>query len=218
MRERHPHDRFDNARTHSKRVGAHRAAGALPRRHWGWLVAVLAVVVLVLGGIVYIAVQNGKIDFTAPTSSSTAQPSEEPSDGASDNPDDGGTDENGGDTGESQAPPSETPTTGAVDKTASIYVLNGTTTTGLSAGASTRLNQAGWTQQINVGNAKSKSIRQSVVYYHDDAGESAARGVAAALGIQTVTKSQEYAKNNAGGPAPANQVVAVLGTDYSASR
>ncbi|MFZ4842602.1 LytR C-terminal domain-containing protein [Mycetocola saprophilus] len=214
MRERHPHDRFDNARTHSKRVGAHRAAGALPRRHWGWLVAVLAVVVLVLGGIVYIAVQNGKIDFTAPTSSSTAQPS----DGASDNPDDGGTDENGGDTGESQAPPSETPTTGAVDKTASIYVLNGTTTTGLSAGASTRLNQAGWTQQINVGNAKSKSIRQSVVYYHDNAGESAARGVAAALGIQTVTKSQEYAKNNAGGPAPANQVVAVLGTDYSASR
>ncbi|RLP77445.1 LytR family transcriptional regulator [Mycetocola tolaasinivorans] len=219
MRERYPHDRFDNAPKNSKRVGAHRAAGALPPRRLGWLVAIIAVVALVLAGIIYIAVQNGRIDFTPPANTSSAQPSTDPDGNATEEPgtDEGATPGNG----ESEAPSNEpsTPPTGDLkaDPTAVVYVLNGTTTTGLSAGAAANLKKDGWTQQINVGNASSRTVRESAVYYHAAAGEQAARALASNLGISKVLKSNEFATVKGGGAAPVNQVVAVLGADYSAS-
>ncbi|MDM7891914.1 LytR C-terminal domain-containing protein [Curtobacterium caseinilyticum] len=196
MTERFPRDRFDDV-TDGPRVGAHRGAR---RRGRGWIAfawAALATGVLVLVGVLVLALLNGSYSFpgstAAPSSSSSAsasasaQPSGQPS--ASSSP------------SASQPAGAAAP---AAQGATSVVVLNGTTTSGLAARASTALTTAGW-KVTSTGDAGTTGTTASVVYYQQPAQQAVAQGVANALGITAVQQSAAF---------PNADVSVVLGADY----
>jgi len=196
MTERFPRDRFDDV-TDGPRVGAHRGAR---RRGRGWIAfawAALATGVLVLVGVLVLALLNGSYSFpgstAAPSSSSSAsasasaQPSGQPS--ASSSP------------SASQPAGAAAP---AAQGATSVVVLNGTTTSGLAARASTALTTAGW-KVTSTGDAGTTGTTASVVYYQQPAQRAVAQGVANALGITAVQQSSAF---------PNADVSVVLGADY----
>jgi hypothetical protein len=83
-------------------------------------------------------------------------------------------------------------------------VLNGTTTTGLAARASSALTTAGW-QVASTGDAGTTGATTSVVYYQQPEQQAVAQGVAKALGIASVEQSTAF---------PNADVSVVLGADY----
>ena len=132
MTTRHPRDRFDDV-TDGPRVGAHRG---VQRRGRGWIAfawAALATGVLVGLGVLVLALLNDSYSFGGSTQASSspsasASASRSPSSSPS-----------------ASSSPSQPAAAAPADQGAtSVVVLNGTTTTGLAARASTALTSAGW--------------------------------------------------------------------------
>lgn len=198
MTERFPRDRFDDV-SDGPRVGAHRGAR---RRGRGWIAfawGALATGVLVLVGVLVLALLNGSYSFPGSTTSSrpsssasaTTTPSARPS----------GSSSPSSSASASQAPGAAEP---SAQGTTSVVVLNGTTTTGLAARASSALTTAGW-QVASTGDAGTTGATASVVYYQLADQQAVAQGVANALGITAVQQSAAF---------PNADVSVVLGADY----
>jgi hypothetical protein len=120
--------------------------------------------------------------------------------------------------GSSSPEPSTTtpaPAPAVVDPAALVTVLNGTSTAGLAARAVEQLAEAGWSQSIAVSNADDDTVETTTVYYQDATQEGAARGLAEALGVGSITLSDEFAIPVDEGEEPILQLVVVLGADYS---
>ncbi|UCR88786.1 LytR C-terminal domain-containing protein [Mycetocola spongiae] len=186
MPERFPHDRFDSTPSDLKRVGSHRAAGARKPRRRGVFIALGATAALVIAGVIAIGVLNMNLNFDRvfPGASSSE---------------------------EAQTPDEAQPT---VDTEAAVRVLNGTSTRGLAAEAIHQLNTAGWTQDIEPGDAEQRDATETIVYYQNASQEASARGLVEALGVGTPVQSEEYAVVPTDGSEPVLQLVVVLGADY----
>jgi hypothetical protein len=202
---RFPRDRFDDV-ADGPRVGAHRGAA---RRGGGWVVfawAALATGVLVGIGVLVLALLNGSVQFTegsgGSTSSATSTPSASASSGSgSDSDADSGTDDGGA----TQSPSPAAGASAADQGATTLVVLNGTSTTGLAANASTRLGTAGWTV-TSTGDAGTTGATQTIVYYQQESQAAVAQGVAQALGVSAVQQSAAF---------PNADVSVVLGSDYT---
>ncbi|PZE81741.1 LytR C-terminal domain-containing protein [Curtobacterium sp. MCBD17_032] len=200
---RFPRDRFDDV-TDGPRVGAHRGPA---RRGGGWVVfawAALATGVLVGVGVLVLALLNGSVQFTEGSGGSTSSPTASPSASASADP--GSEADAGADGGGATAPPSAATGASAADQGATtLVVLNGTSTSGLAANASTRLSTAGWTV-ASAGDAGTTGATQTIVYYQQESQAAVAQGVAQALGVSAVQQSSAF---------PNADVSVVLGSDYT---
>jgi len=187
MAQQYPKDRFDVVPPELERVGAHRAPHARGRGLL-WLVwCLVAILVIVGAGWIYLRVLDqglfGASPSPQPTVTETASGS--PSSSAS-------------------ATPSPTPTpTATVAPSVSVSVLNGARVAGLAAKKAQVLQSAGWTS-VTTGNASAAAT--TTIYYADDSLKGAALGVAQSLGLGTVTQSDQFASGGA-------QIVVVLGTD-----
>ncbi|GAA1493587.1 LytR C-terminal domain-containing protein [Curtobacterium herbarum] len=196
---RFPRDRFDDV-TDGPRVGAHRGAA---RRGGGWVVfawAALATGVLVGAGVLVLALANGSVQFTegsggassAPSSSASSTPTSgasagsEPSDQAS-----------------TAAPAAGGSPTDQGSTT--LVVLNGTSTTGLAANASSKLTGAGW-KVTSTGDAGTTGSTQTIVYYQQASQAAVAQGIAKSLGTSAVQQSSAF---------PNADVSVVLGADFT---
>jgi len=208
---RFPHDRFDDV-TDGPRVGAHRG---VHRRGRGWIAfawAALATGVLVGIGVLVLALLNGSYSFTgggssaspssSASSSASATSSASPSAGGS-GPDAGagaGAGAAAG-AGDASSPAAAAPT----DQGATtVVVLNGTTTSGLAANASTKLTTAGWTV-TSTGDAGTTGTTATIVYYQQASQAAIAQGIATSLGVTAVQQSAAF---------PNADVSVVLGADY----
>jgi cytoskeletal protein RodZ len=190
MTTRYPRDRFDDV-ADGPRVGAHRGA---QRRGRGWIAfawAALATGVLVGLGVLVLALLNGSYSFTgstAPSASSSASATSSASASAS-------------------APASQAPAVGtpAEQGSTTVVVLNGTTTTGLAAKASTALTSAGW-KVTSTGDAGTTGATATIVYYQQAAQAAVAQGIAKSLGVTAVQQSAAF---------PNADISVVLGADYA---
>ncbi|WIB15153.1 LytR C-terminal domain-containing protein [Curtobacterium sp. MCPF17_050] len=204
---RFPRDRFDDV-ADGPRVGAHRGAA---RRGGGWVVfawAALATGVLVGIGVLVLALLNGSVQFTEGSGGSTASATSTPSASASSDSDSGaGADADSGsdDGGATQSPSAAAGASAADQGATTLVVLNGTSTTGLAANASTRLGTAGWTVS-STGDAGTTGATQTIVYYQQESQAAVAQGVAQALGVSAVQQSAAF---------PNADVSVVLGSDYT---
>ncbi|WP_084361537.1 LytR C-terminal domain-containing protein [Herbiconiux solani] len=160
-------DSFDRLPDRPARVGAHR--GPKPRGR-GWMVfawAALATVLLIGGGITYLAVINNNIQFQDAFGGSTTA-----------------------------ATPTETPTptptvTPITDGSLSVTILNGTTVSGLATAVGDAADAAGWSVG-SMANASSTDFPTTTVYYPDPANQAAALGLAQLLGNVPVEESQTF--------------------------
>jgi hypothetical protein len=185
----HAPDRFDEVPGDLSRVGAHRAPR--PRLHrfrvFAW--AALATGALVALGVVGLFVIDDRVSFTDIL----------PSDAASE-----------------EAAPAEAPTAAPTTVPGMVVtVLNGTRTSGLSARASTVLDEAGW-EVGSRANASTSDITTTTVYYYDAADEGAARGLVASLGVGEAQQSDQFRPAEGTPAATAPRLTAVLGSDYAA--
>jgi hypothetical protein len=193
---RFPHDRFDDV-TDGPRVGAHRG---VHRRGRGWIAfawAALATGVLVGIGVLVLALLNGSYSFTGDSSSSPS-PSASSSASASASPSAGGADAGAG------AAPSPAAAAPTDQGATTLVVLNGTTTSGLAANASTKLTTAGWKVR-STGDAGTTGATATIVYYQQASQAALAQGIASALGVTAVQQSSAF---------PNADVSVVLGADY----
>ena len=102
--------------------------------------------------------------------------------------------------------PSSTPTAGSaptVNRAARVHVWNGTSRSGLAAGAAQKLSSKGW-HATSAGN-RSGYAGRTTVYYPRAALRPTAKAVAAALGGAPVRLSTAYGSSG---------VIVVLGSDY----
>jgi hypothetical protein len=204
---RFPRDRFDDV-ADGPRVGAHRGAA---RRGGGWVVfawAALATGVLVGIGVLVLALLNGSVQFTEGSGGSTPSATSTPSASASSGSgSDSGSDADSGtdDGGATQSPSAAAGASAADQGATTLVVLNGTSTTGLAANASTRLGTAGWTV-TSTGDAGTTGATQTIVYYQQESQAAVAQGVAQALGVSAVQQSAAF---------PNADVSVVLGSDYT---
>lgn len=171
-------DRFDRL-PKNPRVGAHRISGRV-RRFWRYfLVALIAIALLVTAGII------GVNSIGSGTGSNGAS----------------------GSNGETAAPqPAQTQP--ELDPTATVVVLNGTTTPNLAAGVDEVITRNGWGQIMFSDNAVSSDVEISAVFYASEADEAAALGLAAELGGVSIYESQNYTEYGA-------RLVVLLGADYA---
>jgi hypothetical protein len=199
---RFPHDRFDDV-TDGPRVGAHRG---VHRRGRGWIAfawAALATGVLVGIGVLVLALLNGSYAFPGGGTSSSPSASASSSASASASPSAGGSGGSGGaGSGDASSPAAAAPT----DQGATtLVVLNGTTTTGLAANASTKLTTAGWTV-TSTGDAGTTGSTATIVYYQQASQAALAQGIATSLGVTAVQQSAAF---------PNADISVVLGADYA---
>ncbi|WIE64490.1 LytR C-terminal domain-containing protein [Curtobacterium sp. MCLR17_036] len=202
MSTRFPRDRFDDV-VDGPRVGAHRG---VQRRGRGWVVfawAALATGVLVGIGVLVLALVNDSYSFPgsdAPSTSAsaTAKPSASSKPSASASSGSGSSGSGSSSSGAAAATPAQQGTT-------TVVVLNGTTTSGLAARASTALTGAGW-QVASTGDAGTTGSTATIVYYQQAAQAAVAQGVAKQLGVTAVQQSSAF---------PNADVSVVLGADYA---
>jgi hypothetical protein len=195
---RHPRDRFDDV-PDGPRVGAHRGAARGGR---GWVVfawAALATGVLVGLGVLALTLLNGSFQFdegdsaAAPTRSASSAPSSSATPGG-DSSDDAG----------SASPAAPAAAAPSDQGATTLVVLNGTSTSGLAANASTKLRTAGWTV-TSTGDAGTTGAGQTIVYYQQESQASLAEGIAQSLGVSAVQRSSAF---------PNADVSVVLGADF----
>jgi len=195
---RFPRDRFDDV-TDGPRVGAHRGPA---RRGGGWVVfawAALATGVLVGVGVLVLALANGSVQFTegsggatsAPSASATSTPTSSASAGS----------EPSG----AASSPAAAAASPADQGATTLVVLNGTSTTGLAANASTKLTGAGW-KVTSTGDAGTTGSTQTIVYYQQESQAALAEGIAKSLGTSAVQRSSAF---------PNADVSVVLGADFT---
>ena len=196
---RFPRDRFDDV-TDGPRVGAPRGAA---RRGGGWIVfawAALATGVLVGVGVLVLALANGSVQFTegsggatsAPSSSASSAPTSSASAGAEPS-------------AEASTPAAAAAASPSDQGATTLVVLNGTSTTGLAANASTKLTGAGW-KVTSTGDAGTTGATQTIVYYQQESQAALAEGIAQSLGTSAVQQSSAF---------PNADVSVVLGSDYA---
>jgi hypothetical protein len=205
---RFPHDRFDDV-TDGPRVGAHRG---VHRRGRGWIAfawAALATGVLVGIGVLVLALLNGSYAFPGGGSSSSPSASASSSASASASPSAGGSGGSGGSGGDGGAGSGDASSPAAAAPTdqgaTTLVVLNGTTTTGLAANASTKLTTAGWTV-TSTGDAGTTGSTATIVYYQQASQAALAQGIATSLGVTAVQQSAAF---------PNADISVVLGADYA---
>lgn len=195
---RFPRDRFDDV-TDGPRVGAHRGPA---RRGGGWVVfawAALATGVLVGVGVLVLALANGSVQFTegsggatsAPSASATSTPTSSASAGS----------EPSG----AASSPAAAAASPADQGATTLVVLNGTSTTGLAANASTKLTGAGW-KVTSTGDAGTTGSTQTIVYYQQESQAALAEGIAKSLGTSAVQRSSAF---------PNADVSVILGADFT---
>jgi hypothetical protein len=181
MAEKYPKDRFDTIPDDLSRVGAHRTPRPKGRGWIGFGWAALATVVLVGLGIFGLSLVNGSISFQGGTTSASPTPT---------------------------ATPTPTPTiVPTVDPNLSVFVLNGTTTTGLANTVADKLTAAGWKVSSRA-NASDNTLSQTMVYYSDPKNEAAALGLAQSLPGAKVAVTQDYVATGA-------DLTVVIGSDYA---
>jgi hypothetical protein len=180
MAEKYPKDRFDTIPDDLSRVGAHRTPRPKGRGWIGFGWAALATVVLVGLGIFGLSLVNGSISFQGTTGTS-ASPTPTPT-----------------------PTPTIVPT---VDPNLSVFVLNGTTTSGLANTVADKLTAAGW-KVVSRANASDNTLAQTMVYYSDPKNEAAALGVAQSLPGAKVATTQDYVATGA-------DLTVVIGSDYA---
>lgn len=95
-----------------------------------------------------------------------------------------------------------------LDPTATVAVLNGTTTPNLAAGVDQVITEQGWGQIAFSSNAAQSDVQISAVFYLDDADLSAAEGLAAKLGGVSAYKTDQYAEYGV-------RLIVLLGADYA---
>jgi hypothetical protein len=182
----YPHDRFDELPDDLLRRGAHRAP---PRHGRGWIAllwAVVATVVLIVGGLSVLSlITNRGNPFTGqyvgtPDATSSATPSSTPA-----------------------AEPK-------LDPDIPLTILNGTNTAQLANRVGDKLVAEGWNgAEEGVGsrlNASENTVEKTVVFYSDPANEGAARALVASLKVGEVRLSNDY---------PASPITVLLGSDYT---
>lgn len=181
----YPRDQFDELPDHLLRVGAHRGLAAKGQRlmAFGW--ALLATVVLVVGGIYGLSRIDDSYSFELPFAGGETDAPETPT------------------TPEVEVTPVTDPST-IVDRAIDITVLNGTTTAGLQTNAATVLQEAQWTVGL-AANASANDVAETVVYYSNAENEDVALGVVLALGIGEIRLSDAF---------PGAKITVVLGEDF----
>ena len=184
-----PRDRFDELPDDLVRVGAHRAPA---QRGRGWILfawAALATGVLIVGGLYGLSRVNPAISFELPVLGGGEGP------GATESP----------------APEVEPITDPALVDPAlavSFSILNASPTNGQQEAAVTQLQLAGWPADvISSGNASSRDVAVTAVYFNGAQYEGVARGVATILG----TDLAQVRNSDAFFGAP---ITVVIGADY----
>jgi hypothetical protein len=180
MAEKYPKDRFDTIPDDLRRIGAHRTPRPRGRGWIGFGWAALATVVLIGLGVFGLSLVNGSISFKGASPSISATPT-----------------------------PSPTPTiVPTVDPNLSVFVLNGTTTSGLANSVGDKLVAAGWKVDSRA-NASQTDLTKTIVYYSDPKNQAAALGVAQSLPGATVSETQDYVATGA-------DLTVVVGADNAA--
>ena len=180
-----PSDQFDDLPDDVARVGAHRGPKVRGR---GWITfawAVLATVVIVVGGLFVLSVYDPsvKLDLGATAATSSATPTGTPT-------------------------PVVTPITdpkSIASRNITVTVLNGTDLVGLEKTAATKLTAAGWTVGATA-NSTATNIKTTTVYYSDSANVDVAEGIQAVLGAQDIQFSNAFL----GSP-----ITVVVGSDFT---
>lgn len=95
-----------------------------------------------------------------------------------------------------------------LDPTATVAVLNGTPTPNLAAGVDQVITANGWGQITFSGDAASREVQISAVFYLAAEDETAAAGLAAELGGVSTYQSSDYADYGV-------RLVVLLGADYA---
>jgi len=184
-----PKDQFDTLPEDLTRTGAHRAPKKKGGGWLGFLAAIVASALLVVGGLYAISTINDSIKFTIPGLSSAEDTEVTPT---------------------VSATPTMEPLLNAKDldkkRKITITVLNGTEVSKLQEKAGKRLTKLKWPVKSTT-TAADTSIEDTVIYYSNPDDEDVARGLAIALGVGKIRESTAFLG------APIN---IVLGTDYAA--
>lgn len=176
------------SRRFSERRGAHRPAGLGPTSALPWLLASVAIVVIVLFA-------SGWFSGSGEPASSTVKAGPSPSTAKT---------AKGSATTKAPTTPSATSTPApTADRTLAVSVLNSTSTSGLAAKGAAKLRAAGWTIR-STGNYRG-GVSGTTVFYGSGALRATAQAVAADLGVGAVTESADFG---------ASRVTVVLGGDY----
>jgi hypothetical protein len=163
-------DQFDNFPENVDRVGAHRGPKVKGR---GWITfawALLATVVLVVGGLYVLSVLTNSVKFdfgaaasNSPTPSGTPTP---------------------------VITPISNPATIA-SRNITIQVLNGTDIVGLQNKAATALTAKGWVVSATA-NSTATNLKTTTVYYSSASNKDVAEGIQILLGAQDIQFSNAY--------------------------
>jgi hypothetical protein len=176
----------------SERRGAHRPAGTGPTSAIPWLIAAVAVFVIVGFATGWLGGSGGPGSGAVAAKSGSSAQKTAKSTATS--------------TAKGSATRSATSTpqpTASADRTLAVTVLNATSTRGLAARAADRLKTAGWSIR-STGNYRS-GLSATTVFYGQASLEATARAVAADLGTTAVSESADFG---------ATRVTVVLSGDY----
>ena len=183
-----PKDQFDTLPEDLTRTGAHRAPKKKGGGWLGFLAAIVATALLVVGGLYAVASINSDIEFQIPGLGTESDEAAEPT---------------------VSATPTVEPLLNAADldkkRKITITVLNGTEVSKLQEKAGKALKKLKWPVTSTTA-ASANDIEDTVVYYSNPDDEDVARGLVAALGTGTVRESTNF---------PGAPVTIVLGTDYA---
>lgn len=193
-----PDDEFDLAGAGRAPQGVHRT----PRPRWRALLPFVVVLVLAPAlayvGVGYLAGQDG----VGGGSGLTASPSQTPQETT---PTPEATDAAALAEGQAaEATPEPTPQEPGIPRDVRVALLNGTTTTGLAASASAKLQADGFTA-TTLGNASSRVPTRSTVYYNNPALAASAQQVATVLGIGPIMELE----------SATTSIAVVLRNDYA---
>jgi hypothetical protein len=178
-------DQFDNLPDDVARVGAHRGPKVKGR---GWITfawALLAVVVLVVGGLYVLSIFDGQVKFGlggTTASSATPTPSGTPT---------------------PVITPIQDPSTIAA-RAITVTVLNGTAVVGEQTKAGAALTAKGW-NVIATANSTATNITTTTVYYSNAADKDVAEGIQQVLNAPDIQFSAAF---------PGSSVTVVIGSDY----
>ena len=178
-------DQFDNIPQSIDRVGAHRGPKVRGRGWIGFMWAVLATAVLIVGGLYVLSTLNSAVKFGF--GGSVAAPSDTPT--TSPTP---------------EITPISDPST-IKKRHITITVLNGTAINGAQQAAGKILKGDGW-KVTSEANASESNIKQTTVYYSNAENEDVAEGIQLALGTGTIRLTSAFV----GAP-----ITVVIGSDYT---
>lgn len=185
--------------SYRERRGAHRPAGLGPAGTIPWLVAAVLVIGIVAYGLGWIG-GGSSGDEAGPSTTPASTSSQHPS--SSTKATSKSTTKSTPTSLSSSTTPASTPSS-TVDPTQQVTVLNATRTSGLAAGAASRLRTAGWTIR-STGNFRG-AVSATTVFYGSASLQATAAAVAKDVGATAVQESADFG---------AGAVTVVLASDY----